>query len=58
MSIYSGFATRRDESKYNELLSKLLNMLQNHLLEVIKVNNIDFLSKKVVGYAKIVSKMR
>ena len=58
MSIYSGFATRRDESRYNDLLSRLINMLQLQLLEVVKVTNIEFLNKKVVGYAKIISKMR
>lgn len=35
MSIYSGFPTRRDENKYNDLLSKLILMLQHHLLEFI-----------------------
>ena len=58
MSIYSGFATRRDESRYNDLLSKLINMMQQHLLDALKHCAQDFLSKKVVGYAKIIGKMR
>ena len=58
MSIYSGFATRRDESKYNDLLSKLITMLQNHLLQTIKSVTQDNLNKKIVNYAKIINKMR
>ena len=55
MSIYSGFATRRDESKYNGLLAKLIERLQDHLLELADQEQ---LKKKVVGYSKIVSRMR
>lgn len=32
MSIYSGFPTRKDETKYNDLLSRLILMMQQHLL--------------------------
>lgn len=35
MSIYSGFPTRKDEANYNQLLARLLKLLQAHLLEVM-----------------------
>lgn len=35
MSIYSGFATRIQESNYNKVLSKLILHLQNCILEFI-----------------------
>lgn len=32
MSIYSGFATRKEEEKYNKLLSRLIDTFQTHIL--------------------------
>ena len=34
MSIYSGLPTRKDENNYNKLLTKLLLILQQHVLEL------------------------
>lgn len=55
MSIYSGFATRKDESKYNGLLTKLILLMQNHILEFVegKVGQ-----AKALAYTKIISKMK
>ena len=55
MSIYSGFPTRKDETKYNELLSKLLLLLQQHLLETIDG---ALTPKQTIAYTKVLSKMR
>jgi len=55
MSIYSGFPTRKDESKYNDLLSKLILMMQQHLLETVQG---EIAQKKVLGYTKVISKMK
>jgi hypothetical protein len=55
MSIYSGFATRRDETKYNDLLSRMILMLQQQVLELIEG---EFPRKKVLGYSKVISRMR
>ena len=55
MSIYSGFATRKDEGRYNDLLSKLLLMMQHHLLETVEG---AVPQKKVLGYTKLITKMR
>ena len=55
MSIYSGFPTRRDEEKYNGLLSKLILTLQAHLLEFVGDNVPQI---KVVTYGRIVAKMK
>ena len=32
MSIYSGFGTRKEEEKYNKLLTRLIETLQVHIL--------------------------
>lgn len=56
MSIYSGFPTRRDETKYNDLLSRLILMLQHHLLEAI--GDTELSHKKIVNYTKVISKMK
>ena len=32
MSVYSGFATRKQETYYNKLLSKLISILTHHIL--------------------------
>jgi hypothetical protein len=55
MSIYSGFPTRRDEEKYNGLLSKLILTLQSHLMEFIEENVPQI---KVVAYSRIIAKMK
>lgn len=55
MSIYSGFPTRKDETKYNDLLSKLILMLQQHLLEVIQG---EMPHKKQLAYTKVISRMK
>ena len=34
MSIYSGFATRETERKYNKLIIRLLKSLQEHIIEL------------------------
>ena len=55
MSIYSGFPTRKDEEKYNSLLSKLILALQNHVLELIE----EIVPQgKIKTYAKIINRMR
>lgn len=41
MSVYSGFATRKDETNYNQLLAKLIRTLISHLLECIIPNQIS-----------------
>lgn len=56
MSIYSGFPTRRDESNYNVLLSRLISLLQTDLLELLNGNVLS--EKKVGAYWKVISKMR
>lgn len=56
MSIYSGFPTRKDETKYNDLLSRLLLMMQQHLMECIEGSQLP--PKKVMGYTKVISKMK
>jgi hypothetical protein len=55
MSIYSGFPTRRDEEKYNGLLSKLILTLQGHLMEFIGET---VPHAKLVTYSRIISKMK
>lgn len=55
MSIYSGFPTRKDETRYNDLLSKLILMLQQHLLEFVQG---DIPQKKALGYTKVINKMK
>jgi len=55
MSIYSGFATRKDETKYNGLLAKLILLMQNHLLEFISGGTGQ---AKVLSYTKIIFKMK
>lgn len=55
MSIYSGFPTRKDEEKYNSLLSKLILTLQSHLLEFIGET---VPQNKIKTYAKIINRMR
>lgn len=56
MSIYSGFPTRKDETSYNNLLQKLIQTLQNHLLELIQAHSLPF--NKSHLYEKIIIKMR
>jgi hypothetical protein len=56
MSIYSGFPTRKDEGNYNQLLSRLLQLLQTHLLEFVNPNN--FSQAKMVVYSRLLIKMR
>ncbi len=56
MSIYSGFPTRRDEERYNTLLSKLILTLQGHLLELIGEGAPPH--AKNVTYSRIIAKMR
>lgn len=56
MSIYSGFPTRKDETSYNNLLQKLIQTLQNHLLELIQAHSLPF--NKSHLYEKIILKMR
>ena len=56
MSIYSGFPTRKDEGNYNQLLSRLLQLLQTHLLEF--VNSYNFSQAKMVVYSRLLIKMR
>lgn len=55
MSIYSGFATRKDENKYNLLLAKLITLMQNHLLEFIEGATTQ---SKILSYVKVISKMK
>lgn len=38
MSIYSGFATRKDETNYNQLLTKLLALMQHQCLQLMHWN--------------------
>ena len=56
MSIYSGFPTRKDETNYNQLLSRLLRAIQNHLLEFITDKPLP--PNKASNYAKLITKMR
>ena len=37
MSIYSGFATRKDETTYNQLVVKLLKLMQQQCLQLMRV---------------------
>lgn len=55
MSIYSGFPTRKDETKYNGLLSRLLTMLQSHLLDCLQGS---IAPQKALSYTKVIAKMR
>ena len=55
MSIYSGFPTRKDQTKYNDLLSKLILMMQQHLIENVQGT---IPQKKVFGYTKVITKMK
>ena len=36
MSIYSGFATRKDETNYNQLLARLLALMQQQCLQFMQ----------------------
>jgi hypothetical protein len=56
MSIYSGFPTRRDEEKYNSLLSKLIQTMQAHLIELIGDSVTP--QPKVMAYSRIMAKMQ
>lgn len=56
MSIYSGFPTRKDETSYNQLLARILQLLQAHLLEVIPAEKLP--NSKVVAYARVLTKMQ
>lgn len=56
MSIYSGFPTRKDETLYNHLLEKLIQTMQNQLLEIVQTHGLT-LSKSNL-YERIISKMR
>lgn len=56
MSIYSGFPTRKDETNYNQLLARILQLLQAHLLEVIPAEKLP--NSKVVAYARVLTKMQ
>ncbi len=42
MSIYSGFATRKLEENYNNLVSKLISLLQDHLIELLSIKKHDY----------------
>ena len=56
MSVYSGFATRKEETNYNQLLAKLLRTLISHLLEL---TSLPALSKtKSIIYSKIIAKIQ
>ena len=56
MSVYSGFATRKEETNYNQLLAKLLRTLISHLLEL---TSLSALSKtKSIIYSKIIAKIQ
>jgi len=56
MSIYSGFPTRKDETNYNQLLAKLLQVMQAHLLELASPET--FSHSKQSTYTRIISKMQ
>lgn len=56
MSVYSGFATRKDEANYNTLLTKLIKTLISHLLEFVTPLNISKI--KAITYSKIISKIQ
>jgi len=56
MSIYSGFATRKDETNYNHLLERLIETLQSQLMKLVDPLKVpEHLSTR---YSKIISKMR
>lgn len=55
MSIYSGLATREDETNYNKLLSRLVSTMQDHILELSNgIIAAHFASK----YSKLIAKMQ
>lgn len=55
MSIYSGFPTRKDEGKYNQLLVKLIQQMQHHLLELLQG---VMPQNKAITYSKTILKMK
>lgn len=56
MSIYSGFPTRKDETNYNQLLAKLLQLMQAHIIELLPADKVH--NNKVFAYTRILSKMQ
>ena len=46
MSVYSGFATRQEESFYNKLIEKLILLLSNKIIEL----NPAFLGRYTIIY--------
>jgi hypothetical protein len=65
MSIYSGFATRKLEENYNNLVSKLISLLQDHLIELFSIKKHDYVdethrnvNKKMKKYYHILMKMQ
>ena len=56
MSVYSGFATRKDEANYNTLLTKLIKTLISHVLELVTPLNIS--NTKAITYSKIITKIQ
>lgn len=56
MSIYSGFPTRKDETNYNQLLARVIQLLQAHLLEVLPDQKMP--NSKVFAYARVITKMQ
>lgn len=55
MSIYIGFPTRRDEEKYNSLVSKLILTLQSHIIELAGET---IPHSKIITYSRIISRMK
>ena len=56
MSIYSGFPTRKDETNYNQLIARLLQLLQVHLLELLPSEGMP--NAKGFAYSRILTKMQ
>jgi hypothetical protein len=56
MSIYSGFPTRKDETNYNNLLAKLLQLMQTHIIELLPTDKVH--SSKMFAYARVITKMQ
>ncbi len=55
MSIYSGLATREDETNYNKLLTRLVSTMQDHIIEL---SNGIIASHFASKYTKLIAKMQ